>query len=139
MNSPLRACLLQTGLVSTKRFSELEEADRIRDKVRDRAFHDDKMRKSGRANALDQLLSAKTTHEFRRATRFALTLYPDMIREVIAAAHALKCERGGKGLVWQIYQIRDHLPSLGTESSREQFLENALGRNGTGFLTVRKK
>ena len=139
MNSTLlREGLLNAKIVPETRFNEFEEADRIRERLLDRAWYDDRLRKAGRRAALETLVSAKTPKDFAKAARFALTHWPDMITEVIEAAHALKHERGGKKLIWRVYQVRDHLPSLG-EKTRENFLSCAFGRNGIGFLTVRKQ
>ncbi len=128
MNS-LAESLLKAGLVDQQSFNQVSASKRQKEKSLEGQNTSRLLTDSGRPVSLDRLQSSTSVSEFKDVAKKLLMEWPELINEVIQAAHNFKDKDGGKKLIWLMYQIKDGLATIKLEE-REKFLKRSLRRSG---------
>lgn len=136
MNS-LLAALLNAGVVSEEKHNQFITQKSQQEELRSKQKQSQITRKSHTPVNLDQLDAANSVNAFRRAVLNILLADSAVIAQVIEKAHRFKDAKGGKKLIWQMFEVRDGLKNINPED-KEKFLRRALRRAGGTFEEVKK-
>lgn len=129
MAGSLRDALVATGLASIDQAKSIEALKRYEEE-QEQSSSRQQISAGQRVDIID-LEETITVREFRDKARKLLTESPELIRDVLRVAHQFKGADGGKKLIWQLFQVRDTIFSIGPEQ-RAQFIQRALrAHNGT--------
>jgi hypothetical protein len=123
MGSSLVDALSKVGLIDEREKNQIL-ADQA-PTIAERESRWNKMVKSGnRDEYRAQLYESSSINEFKDSARKLLMERPEVIGEVVKAAHRFKEKDGGDKLIWLCYQVRD-LMSQVAPAKREVFLKRA--------------
>ncbi|MFH0853680.1 MAG: hypothetical protein V1853_04730 [bacterium] len=125
----MKEALREAGLISDKAHDEASSKQDAR-RHSCAGQHLSKESKS-RPVSMDNLKSAGSIREFKQIAKQLLERSPDVIDEIIQAAHTWKEKSGGKKLVWLMYQVRDGQQGAGGEVGRKDFLNRAFRKSGS--------
>ncbi len=135
----LVAALLQAGVITQEKHDEIVAGEEKLTGVQVKQKQSQLTRKSHAPINIDQLDTATSVSNFRRAALNILLLDSSngAIAQAIEKAQRFKEADGGKKLIWQMHQVKDGFKTVKSEE-REQFLRRALRRAGGTFKEVEK-